>query len=428
MSKLQLFHGCCLDKLPAIPDQSVDSVVTDPPYELGFMGKKWDSSGIAYNVQVWRECLRVLKPGGHLLAFGGSRTYHRLACAIEDAGFEIRDCIMWVYGSGFPKSLDVSKAIDKAAGRIGQSVIALKKHLIELADASGMTRSTIDAACGFRATNYLTLPADGKRPDPWVNCLPPRDKWAIMKRVLGADDSLDDVFTHAEREVVGTKKAAPGVAFGSEGPTELEVTAPATDAARQWQGWGTALKPAHEPVVVARKPLIGTVAANVLTHGTGALNIDGCRVGSEVVKSHHTAMLAHGGQNARPWHEGHQATTHENTGRWPANLIHDGSEEVVELFPGTNGSSASRFFYTAKTPKSERQGSKHPTIKPLSLIRYLCRLVTPPGGTVLDPFLGSGTTAVAALLEGLSAIGIEKEEEYLRDARSRVKRRDSLDK
>jgi len=182
---------------------------------------------------------------------------------------------------------------------------------------------------------------------------------------------------------------------------------------------------------MARKPLAGTVAANVLQFGTGALNIDGCRVdgaGPSGLKPYtrNTTPNVYALGMAKA---GREVTyTDHPAGRWPANLIHDGSQEVVELFPGTNGSSASRFFYTAKTPKSERQGSKHPTIKPLSLIRYLCRLVTPPGGTVLDPFLGSGTTAVAALLEGLSAIGIEKEEEYLRDARSRVKRRDSLGK
>jgi len=262
MSKLQLFHGCCLDKLPTLSDQSVHAVVTDPPYELGFMGKQWDSSGIAYNVQVWRECLRVLKPGGHLLAFGGSRTYHRLACAIEDAGFEIRDMIAWVYGSGFPKSLDVSKAIDKAAGRIGQSVIGLKQRLVELAARSGKTRGEIDAECGFRATNYLTLPAEGKRPDPWVNCLPPRDKWLVMKRVLGADDSMDAVFTHAEREVIGQDTKARSTSGASALPTmggetvyqSWDITAPATDAARQWQGWGTALKPALETVTFASKP------------------------------------------------------------------------------------------------------------------------------------------------------------------------------
>ena len=267
----------------AMPSNSVDSIVTDPPYGLtankkggsgvgsvnlesphgrarigtgngtgGFMGHKWDSD--VPSVEIWAECLRVLKPGGHLLAFAGTRTQHRMAVRIEDAGFEIRDMIAWVYGSGFPKSLDVSKAIDKAAGRIGQSVIELKQRLVELAACSGKTRAEIDAECGFRATNYLTLPADGNRPDPWVNCLPPRDKWLVMKRVLGADDSLDEVFTHAEREVVGKKKAAPGVAFSSDGPTQLDITAPATDAARQWQGWGTALKPALETVTFASKP------------------------------------------------------------------------------------------------------------------------------------------------------------------------------
>jgi site-specific DNA-methyltransferase (adenine-specific) len=225
-----------------MPDASVDSVVTDPPYLIGFMGKGWDAAdGIAGQPEVWAECLRVLKPGGHLLAFGATRTYHRMTVAIEDAGFEIRDSLHWCYGSGFPKSLDVSKAIDKAAG--------------------------------------------------------------------------------AEREVVGTKKAVPGVAFISDGPAELNITAPATDAARQWSGWGTALKPAHEPIVVARKPLVGTVAGNVLAYGTGALNIDGCRVGTsdELGRPQGTMPQPMDWGNESPG--GRYVSTGNPAGRWPANLV-----------------------------------------------------------------------------------------------------------
>ncbi len=330
-----------------MPSCSVDSIVTDPPYGLSFMGKKWDYDVPA--TDVWAECLRVLKPGGHLLAFAGTRTQHRMAVRIEDAGFEIRDMIAWVYGSGFPKSLDVSKAIDKSAG--------------------------------------------------------------------------------AEREVVGSKLGRPGMAkdgrnqsfdgsvntYGTGGVLSTDITAPATDAARQWQGWGTALKPALEPITVARKPLIGTVASNVLEHGTGGLNVDACRVGDEKVEKGRAGRSecdsnALGkklmGTSEQEWH----------TGRWPANLIHDGSDEVVGLL-----NDAARFFYCAKASKRDRDdGNIHPTVKPTDLMRYLCRLVTPPGGVVLDPFMGSGSTGKAAMLEGFRFIGIERDAQYLEIAKARI--------
>lgn len=350
-----MLKGDCREQLKLIPDESVDSIVTDPPYELGFMGKSWDASGIAYNVEVWRECLRVLKPGGHLLAFGGSRTYHRLACAVEDAGFEIRDQIMWVYGSGFPKSLDVGKAIDKAHG-------AERKTICEKFD-KGRTSS-----------------------------------------------------------------------FGGGETKASFVTAPATDDEKKWDGWGTALKPAHEPVVVARKPLTGTVAQNVLRYGTGAINIDGTRVPSDDTIPAMSGKSVLGGTSDgydRPWkndpikvalreERALVAIEKANTlGRWPANFIHDGSDEVLELFPETKSeTSAARFFYCAKASKAERNAglehlpNHHPTVKPIDLMRYLIRLVTPPNGTVLDPFAGSGTTLVAAIHEHINPIGIELTEEY----------------
>jgi site-specific DNA-methyltransferase (adenine-specific) len=321
-----------------MPDCSVDAVVTDPPYGLSFMGKKWDYD--VPGVEVWAECLRVLKPGGHLLCFAGTRTQHRMAVRIEDAGFEIRDMIAWVYGSGFPKSLDVSKAIDKAAG--------------------------------------------------------------------------------AERKVVGTKKHHAGnihnARYGQATATEYIYSDPATPEAKQWEGWGTALKPALEPITVARKPLIGTVAENVLQHGTGAINVDGCRVGTDGGTKHN---------------DGEKGTTKNcygnglfvefgkpviGLGRWPANFIHDGSEQATDLL----GASA-RFFYCAKASKRDRdEGNHHPTVKPTDLMRYLCRLVTPPDGTVLDPFMGSGSTGKAAVLEGFSFIGIEREAEYVTIAQARI--------
>jgi DNA modification methylase len=368
-----LLLGNCLEKLAEMPDCSIDAIITDPPYGLSFMGKKWD-----YDVpgeDIWRECLRVLKPGGHLLAFAGTRTQHRMAVRIEDAGFEIRDMIAWVYGSGFPKSLNVSVAIDKAAG--------------------------------------------------------------------------------AEREVVGYSQGRSGSIHGggqSVGRPD-PITAPATPEAQQWAGWGTALKPALEPITVARKPFKGTVAANVLAHGTGGLNVDGCRVGTEVLPEQRA------GQAQLGTFERGEMVTPERTGRWPANLIHDGSDEVVGLFPQTgisrggnsqpinagtgrynwntgtdkavpdgvdpgygDSGSAARFFYCAKTSKRERgEGNNHPTVKPIALMRYLCRLVTPPSGTVLDPFMGSGSTGIAAGAESFNFVGIELDPDYFAIAEQRIK-------
>lgn len=341
---VKLIHGDCLEVLKGIPDNSVDSIVTDPPYGLSFMGKKWD-----YDVPdqaIWEECLRVLKPGGHLLAFAGTRTQHRMTVRIEDAGFEIRDMIAWVYGSGFPKSLDVSKAIDKAAG--------------------------------------------------------------------------------AEREVVGRRgggiAGGSGKHAGEDGVygfgAEFDITAPATDAARQWQGWGTALKPALEPITVARKPFKGTVAANVMEYGTGALNIDGCRINpGELVPGGGNGKANNGGRFGAHETCGTRAVVESHTsGRWPANLIHDGSDEPTDLL-----GDASRFFYCAKTSRKDRgEDNNHPTVKPTDLMAYLCRLVTPHGGVVLDPFMGSGSTGKAAMREGFRFIGIEMDADYLAIAEARI--------
>lgn len=395
-----IYHGNNLDILPTLPDNSVDAIVTDPPYELGFMGKKWDNTGIAYSVELWTECLRVLKPGGHLLSFGGTRTWHRVAVAIEDAGFEVRDSIAWMYGSGFPKSLDVSKAIDKASG--------------------------------------------------------------------------------FEGEIIGTELVDVGMQGGNMHAGRERSIRERSIEAEQWQGWGTALKPAFEPIVVARKPLIGTVAANVLEHGTGALNIDGSRIGTnggnkrtEFDDVANNEVYGSGLGQSKP------AEKIEGLGRWPANVILD--EYTAEILDGQAGISkspksyvrkvgtlegsrvayenigekagteslnygdfggASRFYYCAKASKTDRNegldnlqtkqvfGNKggtyqglsdskiesqnfHPTVKPTALMRYLIKLVTPPNGVVLDPFTGSGSTGKAALLDGFQFIGIEMTDEYL---------------
>ena len=413
----EIKHGDCLEVMRGMPDNSVDAIVTDPPYGLSFMGKKWDYD--VPSVEVWSECLRVLKPGGHLLAFAGTRTQHRMAVRIEDAGFEIRDMIAWVYGSGFPKSLDVSKAIDKAAGY------------------------------GVNGEGSFFTLSGGK--------------------------------------------SNGGSKFRSDHP-EYQPYNPATEAARQCQGWGTSLKPALEPVTVARKPLVATVAENVLAHGTGALNIDGCRVEApgEVIENHGRSKTENGWDPRMSGGQVSGQTAGQALGRWPANLIHDGSEEVMECFPQTKGGtavrrngggntfggdnpkppmqdmgygdtgSAARFFYCAKASKKDRdeglegfverdqrelaaqqkthtrvredgsigvnpylgntapKRNHHPTVKPTDLMRYLCRLVTPPGGTVLDPFTGSGSTGKAAVLEGFNFIGIEREAEYVPIAEARI--------
>ena len=429
-----LYHGDCREILPGLPDESVSAVVTDPPYGLAFMGKRWDYD--VPTVEVWAECLRVLKPGGHLLAFAGTRTQHRMAVRIEDAGFEIRDMIAWVYGSGFPKSLDVSKAIDRMDASEEQERRRLR--FTAWVRSKGVTARQIDEATGTNmGGHYTTLASQpaimtrehletcrhlfGEVPE-WV------EHEADIRSVESENMKSREVLESRTQRLSDASTWAQHATTGmfSAGDRKYNITAPATPEAKHWQGWGTALKPALEPITVARKPLIGTVAENVLQHGTGALNVDGCRVGAEVVKSHHTAMLNHGGQNARPWHERHQTTTHEHAGRWPANLIHDGSEEVTGLFPADDDGekSAARFFYTAKADKADRgPGNNHPTVKPLDLMRYLVRLVCPMGGVVLDPFSGSGTTLAAAQAEGCLAIGVEREAAYCEIIKGRFHQR-----
>lgn len=406
---IRLLPGDNREALRCLPPNSVDSVVTDPPYGLGeppdplemlrawmteghldvrgrgFMGRGWDA--FVPQPATWREVFRVLKPGGHVVAFFGTRTYDLGVLAIRLAGFEIRDQLAWIYGSGFPKSHDVSKGIDKALGY----------------ERSKVRHRARPATSGTMAGSSDTRP------------------WIVKSRESGFHE------------------AASGEA--------------ASDEAAGWQGWGTALKTAWEPIVFARKPLVGSVAANVLAHGTGALNIDGCRVGSDLRSrsrstgekiSENTSMA--GGNYAREF-----AGVVE--GRWPANIVHDGSDEVVSLFPytksgkpgtmrlGVNTSSAygvesrghgtlmtgfgdegsaARFFYCAKATTADRAGSEHPTVKPVALMRWLCRLVTPPGGTLLDPFAGSGTTGEAARLEGFDAVLMEREPQFIADIERRL--------
>jgi site-specific DNA-methyltransferase (adenine-specific) len=422
---ITLHNGDCLDVLATMPPESVDSIVTDPPYGLAFMGRRWDYDVPA--VAIWEQCLRVLKPGGYLLAFAGTRTQHRMAVRIEDAGFEIRDMIAWVYGSGFPKSLDVSKAIDKGEGENK----ARQLRFTEWMRSTGITAQQIAEATGTSmASHYLTA---GSQPaiataDLFDKMRPYLPEVPEEIEQLVAERTGIEWIAYKNREVVGQGSSAistrkelqhdRGTVWGANSST-FDITAPATEAAKQWQGWGTALKPALEPITVARKPLRGTVAANVLQYGTGGLNVDGCRVGTDGGTSGCSAGPSRGilgdglnGAFGRPV---------PGLGRWPANLIHDGSDEVAGLFPEDGDASAARFFYCAKAGPDERRDSKHPTVKPVALMRYLVRLVTPIGATVLDPFCGSGTTLEAAMLESCKAIGVELNPEYCADAVERLR-------
>lgn len=415
---IQLFNGDCLEELKGVLDNSIDSIVTDPPYGLSFMGKKWDYQ--VPSVEIWKECLRVLKPGGHLLSFAGSRTYHRMAVNIEDAGFEIRDQIMWVYGSGFPKSLNIGKAVDKLQGN---------------------------------------------------------EREVVGEKITGEDKNIEGEFRISKK----THK-------NKEGKVVFNIT----KGNSPWEGWGTGLKPAHEHIVVARKPISEkNIAENVLKWGTGGINIDGCRVEPQdekdlkEIRSERPSKTSNLNNYSIHSAGGLQGMDRKNRqhiqGRFPANFIHDGSEEVLALFPDRvegkenfkhsassmygsktkensyNGQSkssygsAARFFYCAKASKSERNaglegfeekassnGDKwtdmdrrennkptlrknhHPTVKPIKLMQYLVKLVTPPNGTCLDPFMGSGSTGIACKKEGFIFFGIEKEKEYFEIAKARI--------
>lgn len=413
--------GDCRERMAEMEPNSVDSCVTDPPYHLtsivkrfgvenaapakvgatgaysraskGFMGQTWDGGDVAFDPDTWREVYRVLKPGAHLVAFSGTRTYHRMACAIEDAGFEIRDSIMWHYGSGFPKSHDVSKGIDKLNG--------------------------------------------DERP------------------VTGTEKVRDIRNGHGRGLGDGLNASA------RDGPVYMqrEITSAASAASAAWEGWGTALKPATEIICLARKPLSeSSIARNVLAHGTGALNIDGCRIESEGGSvregeaSQERRYADRGSTNFAPL-PGPRGG--DPLGRWPANIVHDGSGEVLAAFPDAPGQqqpsrddqrkqgavygaitrnggrvheprgdtgSAARFFYCAKATTEERgEGNNHPTVKPIALMQWLCRLVTPPGGTVLDPFMGSGSTLIAADAEQFKAIGCELSADYAAIAEKRIR-------
>lgn len=456
-----ILAGDCIEQMRTLQADSVDAIVTDPPYGLEFMGKEWDGFGTPLGFQTWteqwaREALRVLKPGGHLLAFGGTRMYHRLAAGIEDAGFEIRDTLMWLYGSGFPKSLDVSKAIDKMDAKDEQQ--ARRYRFTEWVRSTGATAQQIDhatnTAMGGHYITYASQPAVMTREhlEACRHLLGDIPEWIERECDIRSVESKN----FEAREVTGVHASgAPAAQWMAKYGLSADINPKDkkdkgfTEAAKKWQGWGTALKPAVEPIVLARKPLIGTVADNVLTHGTGALNIDASRIGTQQ-RENPCGDIPSGANNfvGSAKQRDRSRPIVPVSGRWPANILLD--EAAAALLDEQSGG-ASRFFYVAKASRSERNkglngmktrqtgsldGSQsgdlnrnhkpttraniHPTVKPVQLMRYLIRLVTPKGGTVLDPFLGSGTTAVAAIEEGVAWIGCEREPEYLDIIKARV--------
>jgi DNA modification methylase len=481
-----------------MPDGSIDAVCCDPPYNFAFMGRDWDDVGAGEDFERWceawaREAYRVLKPGGWLLAFGGTRTVHRLVCGVEDAGFEVRDTITWIYASGFPKSLDVSKAIDRARND-RPDILRVTSWLADQAEAAGVSRADVDA-------HMRTSDMGGW----WLSRLehrcavPTWEQWQQLRGLLRFGDDMD-----AEVWRLNGRKGTPGEAWlgaevlavderwnepsgiidvgqGGRSRVQRQIKAAATDAARRWSGWGTALKPASEPIVVARKPLAGTVAANVLEHGTGALNIDGCRVeagkpdGRTRQRDGEDSRSSRYAGDVRDFHATPGPRGGDARGRWPSNIVwthapdcdpdgdcaagcpvaeldaqagvrtsganptRRGSDKFrtaygdfageTECVParGADSGAASRFFpvfrYEPKAPSSERPAdddTQHPTVKPVDLMRWLVRLVTPPGGRVLDMFAGSGTTGEAAHLEGFDCVLVEKHAPYLPLIRQRL--------
>lgn len=495
-----LHHGDCLEVLRALSNSSVDSIVTDPPYGLsntdpahvvealtkwatgdrtfvptgrGFMGKSWDA--FVPPPAVWDECFRVLKPGGHLLAFAGSRTFDLMTLSIRFAGFDIRDGIAWLYGSGFPKSLDVSKAIDKLDASAERRLRALE--FTAFIRESGLTAQRIDALTGTNMGGHYTTAASQPAVAtadlfdllrPHLPEVPARIEELVRQRTVESENFAKRPPADYAGGVGMADSWTEGKGWNGKASRGGSAITP---EAAMWQGWGTALKPAFEPIVVARKPLIGTVAANVLAHGTGALNIDATRVGAEVrvnplgtpgANSHRLdGGDGRDATNARAYNVANRGEVREPvTGRWPTNVVMDGdTADALDEQSGTTRSSAhvrhnsalegavyagqttrarrgtadeggaSRFFptfrYQAKAPTRERVkvgDVAHPTVKSLELMRWLVRLVTPPGGTVLEPFAGSGTTAEAAVLEGMSCVAVEQDAGYLPLILARIER------
>lgn len=508
-----LYQGNMLDMLEVIKPNTIDSIVTDPPYELNFMNKGWDNSGIALKKETWQKCYEVLKPGGYLLAFGGTRTYHRIACAIEDAGFEIRDCIMWLYGSGFPKSMDISKQIDKRNGRNLEIYKEIGSYIKENRLKCNISLSELNKEFGYVAgCNWWESQNNNN-----VR-LPNLQDYLKLKKILNLDDRYDAIIEREEAkgEIIG-KRIRGNAGFSNDQVPRpwkekigeyYDITAPATNLAKKWEGWGTCLKPAYEPIIVARKPFKGSLVDNVIENGVGGLNIDDCRVpfNGDKWKTQKSGKTIRAFQSKETTTANGICEANQN-GRFPANVIltYDETDfdEVCGSMPYTksNGGktsmpdlrdvgkkskesigidklsfgqvenakrkesdyiapsdsgSAARYFYCAKASKKDRdegldefekytttdgrnkpidnpflrgeteRKNTHPTVKPTELMQYLVRLVTPKGGTILDPFMGSGSTGKSVMYENKERnadykfIGIELTEEYLPIAEARI--------
>lgn len=480
---IRVFQGDCIEVMRQLPAESVHAVVTDPPYGIGFMGHDWDQPGrevpaeregvpsghrrrshpttptsrgwggegagakeagrydlsrtanqiFAAWVADWAaECLRLLKPGGHMLVSGSPRTWHRLAVGIEDAGFEIRDSIAWLYGSGFPKSLDVAQAIDKRRDDVEDVRVVCRWLRAQIDSHPRMTVGIIGGIFGFHPRMVEHWAARDTDSQP---TLPTLEQWDKLRELLGFDDAMDaEVYrlnlrkgepgeAWADRDVVGTVEAWENrTNYALTSRDRLRRGSTKNPEAAAWQGWGTALKPAFEPIVVARKPLVGTVAANVLAHRTGALNIDGTRIAHADAADLAASLAKNPGRDDTVTSDVYGAGRPQQKvnvdGRWPTNVTLDPSQ-AAEL-DAQEREKPARFFptfrYEAKAPTEERpvvDGVQHPTVKPLDLMRWLVRLVTPDGDVVLEPFAGSGTTAEACVREGFDCIAIERDETYL---------------
>jgi DNA modification methylase len=480
-----LYCADCKDVLPLLKE--IDACVTDPPYGLSFMGKAWD-----YDVpgtDIWTQVHDVLKPGAHLLSFFGSRTYHRGAIPIEDAGFEIRDQLMWLYGSGFPKSHNIGKAVDKIGGK---SLKWFVDYVISYAETKGISKNDLT----------MLFPSKNGNPTGWLWNKASGTQGLTVEQFNKIKNFLElpfETLQECEREIIGKKQSGLGsgktYAF-TENNMNAKKEIDITKGNSKWEGWGTALKPAHEPIVMARKPFKGSVAENVLEHSTGGINIDECRVQGDDIGGDRKITNRKTRNQDMVWTDKNSGMKNEGTiyadanpaGRYPANVMHDGSEEVQKIFPQTSKSvstkrnrktlgsfgmpndntaeyddegTAARYFYCPKASKEDRDegldsfsikqttgggggigdylqdvnsasgkfGSEkapsknnHPTVKPTELMQYLCRLVTPKGGVVLDPFMGSGSTGKAAILSDFKFVGIELNEEYFEIACARVER------